>query len=70
VVVKVIGSMAMMAAQQDLRADLIRENNALREALRKIAEGTAPADPHGHYLAHREAVRIAREALATPNKEA
>jgi hypothetical protein len=33
------------------------------EALSEIARGAAPADQHGHYLAHREAVRIARAAL-------
>lgn len=35
----------------------------LRAALEAIAEGTAPPQPHGHYLAHSAAVRIAREAL-------
>lgn len=36
----------------------------LAAALAKIAEGTAPIAWNGHYLAHREAVKIAREALS------
>lgn len=37
----------------------------LRQALERIARGETPPDEHGHYLAHREAVRIAREALGS-----
>ena len=36
----------------------------LAAALAKIAEGKAPIARNGHYLAHREAVKLAREALA------
>jgi hypothetical protein len=35
----------------------------LHDALQKIARGDVPADKEGHYLAHREAVNIARAAL-------
>jgi hypothetical protein len=43
---------------QRLRGEVER----LRGALDTIAEGTAPPIPHGHYLAHRRAVDIARNA--------
>lgn len=33
-------------------------------ALDEIARGEVPPDQHGHYLAHREAVRRAREAMS------
>lgn len=36
------------------------------KALAKIAVGTTPPEPHGHYLAHRAAVKIARDATANP----
>ena len=40
----------------------------LEVALSAIARGDVPPDQHGHYLAHREAVRIARDALnMSPN---
>ena len=35
----------------------------LSDALAKIADGSTPPQPEGHYLAHRHAVNIAREAL-------
>jgi hypothetical protein len=35
----------------------------LERALGEIAEGSAPPIPHGHYLAHRHAVNVARVAL-------
>ena len=43
---------------QRLRGEVER----LRGALDTIADGTAPSIPHGHYLAHRRAVDIARNA--------
>lgn len=36
----------------------------LTAALAEIAVGTAPPEPQGHYLAHRAAVKIARETLS------
>lgn len=43
----------------------------MKDALAKIADGSTPPEPHGHYLAHRHAVKIAREALApTPSTKA
>jgi len=39
----------------------------LADALAKIADGSTPPQPEGHYLAHRHAVKIAREALAWPS---
>lgn len=51
----------------DLRALLSTltslERDRLRGALRTIATGTAPPEPHGHYLAHRACVDVARKAL-------
>lgn len=35
----------------------------LEGVMRQVAEGLVPPDPHGHYLAHREAVRLARSTL-------
>lgn len=35
----------------------------LERALGDIAEGLVPPIPHGHYLAHRHAVNVARVAL-------
>lgn len=49
---------------------LIAQREALAEALAVIADGTAPPDQHGHYLAHREAVKIARAAIAKATGEA
>lgn len=40
----------------------------LERGVSMIAEGRTPPDQHGHYLAHREAVRIAR-ALLSPAVE-
>ena len=40
------------------------ELERMREALRQIADGSAPPIPHGHYLAHRRAVDVARQALS------
>ena len=37
--------------------------DACEKALATIAKGETPPESHGHYLAHREAVKIAREAL-------
>lgn len=50
------------------RFDEASRVDRMQRALTAIACGTVPPDQHGHYLAHREAVRIAREALA--NREA
>jgi len=50
------GIAADINALLDSHADLV-------DALKLIAEGTAPPIPHGHYLAHRHAVNIARSAL-------
>lgn len=44
--------------------DLTAERDRYRAALQVIARGTVPPPKEGHYLAHREAVRLAREALA------
>lgn len=35
----------------------------LERAMELIARGDVPPDQHGHYLAHRAAVKIARDAL-------
>ena len=42
----------------------------LERAMGDIAEGLVPPIPHGHYLAHRHAVNVARVALrqALPDK--
>lgn len=40
------------------------ERDRLREALTTIASATAPALVHGHYLAHRGCVLVARKALS------
>jgi hypothetical protein len=42
----------------------------LEAAMGDIAEGLVPPIPHGHYLAHRHAVNVARVALrqALPDK--
>lgn len=53
-------------ANHNLIVESVRRANRAEDALRKIAEGLTPPDEHGHYLAHREAVRIAREALRSP----
>jgi len=45
---------------------LTRKEDDYRRALEVIADGKVPPDQHGHYLAHREAVRIARAALSGP----
>jgi hypothetical protein len=52
-------------------ADLIAEEReawkarakSLQAALELIAHGDVPPDQHGHYLAHRQAVHLARRAL-------
>lgn len=46
---------------------LTLERDAMREGLSKIAAGLTPPEPHGHYLAHREAVKVARDLLALPH---
>ena len=42
----------------------------LERALGDIADGSAPPIPHGHYLAHRHAVNVARVALSEPSPDA
>ena len=42
---------------------VLSSHATLEAALRKIAEGKVPPPAHGHYLAHREAVKVARAAL-------
>lgn len=42
---------------------LLAENAALREAVTAVADGSVPPEQHGHYLAHRAAVKVARAAL-------
>lgn len=54
---------AILADAATRVAGLEAENARLTAALSKIAEGTAPPEPHGHYLAHRACVDIARAAL-------
>jgi hypothetical protein len=39
------------------------ENERMREALTTIADGLVGPSKEGHYLAHREAVRLARNIL-------
>lgn len=55
------GNMTWMCDQLDKAK---AENTRMREALGIIAEGSAPPIPHGHYLAHRHAVSLARVALS------
>ena len=59
-----------LAAIDEWKANADRwggEVERLRDALAKIADGSTPPEPHGHYLAHRHAVKIARAAIATPS---
>jgi len=63
-------SMSMFAKPIDLAAEaLLQRREAadeiarLRGALAVIASGKVPPDKHGHYLAHRSAVRLARGTL-------
>lgn len=62
------GNMTWMCDQLDKakaeNAAQAVELERMREALEMIAEGSAPPDPHGHYLAHRRAVDVARQALS------
>jgi hypothetical protein len=59
--------------ERDTAANRISELEArvgvLEGALTKIADGKVPPDMHGHYLAHREAVKIARAALTPQEKD-
>ena len=52
----------LVGIADDIEA-VLAERVRLRKALANIAEGAAPPEPHGHYLAHREAVKIARAAI-------
>ena len=62
------GNMTWMCDQLDKakaeNAAQAVELERMREALRQIADGSAPPIPHGHYLAHRRAVDVARVALS------
>lgn len=51
-------------AAADALAERAAEIERMREALEQIADGSAPPIPHGHYLAHRHAVNLARAALS------
>lgn len=69
-------SMSMFAKPIDLAAEtLVQRHEAaeeierLRGALAVIASGKVPADKHGHYLAHRSAVRLARRTLGQGGSE-
>lgn len=69
-------SMNMFAKPIDLAAEaLLQRKEAadeiarLRGALAVIASGKAPTDKHGHYLAHRSAVRLARRTLGQMGSE-
>lgn len=42
--------------------------DAYEAVLKHIAEGTVPPEPHGHYLAHRDAVRHARTVLRSTDQ--
>lgn len=58
---------AKVADLQGIAADIelvLASHAKLRDALAKIADGSTPPQPEGHYLAHRHAVKIARDALA------
>lgn len=50
---------ALLASHRKMR----EEHERFRTALGTIAEGTVPPPKHGHYLAHRAAVKLARQAL-------
>jgi hypothetical protein len=52
----------LVGIADDIEA-VLAERARLRKALATIAEGITPPQPHGHYLAHRHAVNIARCAL-------
>lgn len=52
----------LMGIADDIEA-VLTERVRLRNALATIAEGITPPQRHGHYLAHREAVKIARAAM-------
>ena len=54
---------AEIARLRSLIAEQAVELERMREALEQIADGSAPPIPHGHYLAHRHAVDLARVAL-------
>lgn len=48
--------------------EAIIEAKRLREALSEIARGETPPEQNGHYLAHRQAVKVARAALASQDQ--
>ena len=52
----------LVGIADDIEA-VLAERVRLRKALATIAEGITPPQRHGHYLAHREAVKIARAAI-------
>jgi hypothetical protein len=57
--VSVWGSPEQIAHAKQQQATIER----LTAALTEIAQGTVPPEKEGHYLAHRRAVRLAREAI-------
>jgi hypothetical protein len=65
---EIVGELLLENASeiQRLRGEVER----LTDALAKIADGSTPPQPEGHYLAHRHAVKLAREALSPPSPKA
>jgi hypothetical protein len=53
----------MPAAARSAMDEAAGHIERLEAALELIARGDVPPDQHGHYLAHRAAVKIARDAL-------
>ena len=69
-IIRLPGYAAVARAFETNLADAVIASSAaafrieeLERALGEIAEGSAPPIPHGHYLAHRHAVNVARVAL-------
>jgi hypothetical protein len=60
----------LRAKRTILRLEAASRIEELEAAMGDIAEGLVPPIPHGHYLAHRHAVNVARVALrqALPDK--
>jgi hypothetical protein len=76
-IIRLPGYTAVARAFETNLADAVIASSAaasrieeLEAAMGDIAEGLVPPIPHGHYLAHRHAVNVARVALrqALPDK--
>ena len=76
-IIRLPGYAAVARAFETNLADAVIASSAaasrieeLEAAMGDIAEGLVPPIPHGHYLAHRHAVNVARVALrqALPDK--